>query len=338
MAISLKTHKILWGRSGNKCAICQNELIVDSSNSTEDPSIVGEEPHIIARKETFTRGDFDSTTQEQRDHYSNLILLCRNHHKQIDDQPEVFTVKRLHEIKSEHEAKVRSGWTKANLDTFRDELVYSEYIDKWQSFADLDNWMHMSSYLTDETSLPKIWYDNQKKFLIWFISRLWPDSNNSLENALINYRIVLEDFLREFDKHILYKSRDSDFLITERFYKIDVFEKERYSSLLLQYEEHVCLVNDLFFELTRAINYICDKVRDTLYKQYRIQEGATLIIRCMVGEDLRTEYLRLEYHNVERKEIPYPGIDIFKEVRYTTRDYALERIEPDLPPSENAGR
>ena len=85
MTITLKTHKILWGRSGNKCAICKNTLIVDSDDPNDDPSIVGDEAHIIARKETFTRGDYESLKPEQREHYSNLILLCKVHHKQIDD-------------------------------------------------------------------------------------------------------------------------------------------------------------------------------------------------------------------------------------------------------------
>src|SRR5215475_5633875 len=107
MGISLKTHKILWARSGNMCAICKNELIVDSIDLNDDPSVTGDEAHIIARKETFTRGDYDSLTPEQRDHYSNLILLCKTHHKQIDDQPAHYTVERLREIKSTHEREVK---------------------------------------------------------------------------------------------------------------------------------------------------------------------------------------------------------------------------------------
>jgi hypothetical protein len=38
------------------------------------------------------------------DSYDNLILLCRKHHKQVDDQVLHFTEERLKEIKCKHEA------------------------------------------------------------------------------------------------------------------------------------------------------------------------------------------------------------------------------------------
>ena len=37
------------------------------------------------------------------DTYGNLIVLCKNHHKTIDDLPEEYTVDRLKNIKAEHE-------------------------------------------------------------------------------------------------------------------------------------------------------------------------------------------------------------------------------------------
>ena len=37
------------------------------------------------------------------DSYSNLVLLCADDHKRIDDQPDVFTIDKLHQLKTEHE-------------------------------------------------------------------------------------------------------------------------------------------------------------------------------------------------------------------------------------------
>lgn len=91
MTISLRTHKILWGWSGGKCALCKNDLIIDPTGLKDAESVVGDEAHIIARKESFTRGDYDSLSADERDQYPNLILLCKVHHKQIDDQPDFFT-------------------------------------------------------------------------------------------------------------------------------------------------------------------------------------------------------------------------------------------------------
>jgi hypothetical protein len=331
MTISLKTHKILWGRSGNKCAICKNELIVDATDPADDPSIVGDEAHIIARKETFTRGDFDSLTLEQRDHYSNLILLCKIHHKQIDDQLEYFTVERLRELKNIHEQEVKSKQTTEDEKRQQDDLLYSSYIDEWQRYADLDNWLNLSNMLTGALTIPKEWYNKQKEFQIWTLGRIWPFRYTSLEKALFNYSAVLQDFLNVYDKHIDFKSKDTDFLRTKKFYKIDEFNEELYFKLAHQYEAHECLVNDLFFELTRAANYICDKVRDILFSGYRIQEGLLLIERQMVGWGMKTVHVRVEYHDDERVEMPYPGLEIFKEIRYTTRDYALDPGDPGPP-------
>lgn len=83
MPITLKTHKMLWGRAANRCAICRMELVMDASE-TDDEAVVGEACHIVAQKEDGPRGQ-SPLTQEQRDKYANLILLCNVHHKQVDD-------------------------------------------------------------------------------------------------------------------------------------------------------------------------------------------------------------------------------------------------------------
>lgn len=103
MSILLKTHKLLWGRSGNKCAMpdCRNELIVDETE-TDNESIIGDEAHIIARSNDGPRGESEMSS-EDRDKYDNLILLCRIHHKVIDDQPNFYTAEKLREIKEQHE-------------------------------------------------------------------------------------------------------------------------------------------------------------------------------------------------------------------------------------------
>lgn len=324
MGISLKTHKILWGRSGNKCAICKNELIVDSENSCDPPSIVGDEAHIIAKKENFARGDYDSLTEEQRNDYSNLILLCKIHHKQIDDQPLFYTVERLHEIKNIHEKEVNVKLSLSDKKQQQDDIVYSSFIDEWERFADLDNWQNTCACLSADTpSIPKVWYEKQKEFLIWIIGRIWPHRYMSLENALINYSAVLQDFMNIFNRHIENDSINTAFLRTEKFYRIDEFDKDKYHQLRKLYIRHDCLVNDLFFELTRSANYICDKVRETLFSGYRVKEGALLIERHNVGYELKTLYIRVEYRAGERTERPYPGLETFKEIRYTSRDYAV---------------
>jgi len=335
MSISLKTHKILWARSGGKCAICKNDLVVDPADLNDDPSIVGDEAHIIARSESFTRGDYDALSPEERDHYSNLILLCKTHHKQIDDQPAEYTAEKLREIKARHEAEVKEHWTDEEKRKQKDELVYAGYIDEWATRAHLGNWRGVCSCLSADTpTLPKLWYDDQKEFLIWIIGRIWPGRYPLLESALHNYKAVLQDLLNVFDQHIDYDWEEDQFVRTKKFYKIREWNEELYGRLIEKYDEHVNLINDLFFELTRAANYVCDRVRETIFDGYRIMEGALLIERHSVGFELKTVRVRVEYRDDERTEMPYPGLKEFKKARYVTRDYALDPNDPEPPGSD----
>jgi hypothetical protein len=51
-----KTRKILWGRSGNRCAVCEHELVVDAT-AVDDESVVGDECHIVSGKGQGPRYD-----------------------------------------------------------------------------------------------------------------------------------------------------------------------------------------------------------------------------------------------------------------------------------------
>jgi hypothetical protein len=102
--ISDKTRKILWGRSGNRCAICKHELIIDSNDKDSD-AIVGDECHIISSQKNGPRYD-PSYPEEKLDSYENLILLCRVHHKMIDDQAITYSPDILRQIKSNHEVMI----------------------------------------------------------------------------------------------------------------------------------------------------------------------------------------------------------------------------------------
>jgi HNH endonuclease len=101
MAISDKTRKLLWGKSGNRCTICRRELVIQTTNM-DDESIVGDECHIISGQYSGPRHDpaFPSHLINEAE---NLLLLCKVHHKQIDDQHETYTVELLRLQKANHE-------------------------------------------------------------------------------------------------------------------------------------------------------------------------------------------------------------------------------------------
>jgi hypothetical protein len=116
-----RTLKLLWGRAGGRCAMpdCRAELLADAT--AYDPIVVvGEIAHMAAAQDRGPRAD-QAMSAAQRNDYENLILLCQNCHAVIDGQPATFSVKRLNQIKSDHELWVRAslpergrsvtGWT-----------------------------------------------------------------------------------------------------------------------------------------------------------------------------------------------------------------------------------
>jgi hypothetical protein len=106
---------MLWARSGNRCSLCRIELVQEIKEVT-DKLIIGEECHIVSSKNSGPRGttefsgDFDS--------FENLILLCSNDHKRIDELTEIYTADKLKLIKENHES-----WVKTTLE--RDVIVFA---------------------------------------------------------------------------------------------------------------------------------------------------------------------------------------------------------------------
>lgn len=103
MALSDKTRKFLWAKSGNRCAICKTELITSNPDNTEFN--LGEECHIISSK---LNGPRHVAILSEYDNFENLILLCRNHHKEVDELTDTYSEELLRYIKTSHENWVKN--------------------------------------------------------------------------------------------------------------------------------------------------------------------------------------------------------------------------------------
>jgi hypothetical protein len=103
VAISIKDHKVLWARSGNRCALCRQPLVAERTE-TDREAVVGDEAHIAARSPGGPR--YGECPVHLIDTYDNLILLCKVDHKKVDDQPGHFTSEVLHKTKADHETWV----------------------------------------------------------------------------------------------------------------------------------------------------------------------------------------------------------------------------------------
>jgi len=103
MAITDKTRKILWGRSGNAVPYVKANWSWMHYRRRRICCWGRMSHHLISSLRP--RYD-DSFPQEKIDTYQNLILLCRVHHKMVDDQDESFTVNILRQMKANHELLV----------------------------------------------------------------------------------------------------------------------------------------------------------------------------------------------------------------------------------------
>jgi hypothetical protein len=105
MSITDRTRRRLWGQSAARCALCRRHL-VEQGTEISEASVVGEEAHIVARSPGGPRYE-PLAKDDAVDHIDNLILLCRVHHKQVDDQVADFPVEVLHTLKAQHESLMR---------------------------------------------------------------------------------------------------------------------------------------------------------------------------------------------------------------------------------------
>ena len=125
--------KILGWRCGNRCAMpdCRKELIIDGTENDPD-SIIGEIAHIKGEKPNSARyyPDMDDV---KRNSHQNLIILCRDHHKMIDDQPNTYNVQKLLMIKEQHENWIKDSITQQVIEiTFAELDVVTKYLNSKQ--------------------------------------------------------------------------------------------------------------------------------------------------------------------------------------------------------------
>lgn len=137
MAIKVKTRKALWSKSGNRCAICKKKLVYKIEKVTRN-FIIGEECHIISSKKMGPRGSISKL--EDYDVYENLILLCPDHHKLIDEFPETYTHDLIHNIKQNHE-----DWIEQALEKDLQELVRN--INNIEMLDEIKNHHHIDAII-----------------------------------------------------------------------------------------------------------------------------------------------------------------------------------------------
>lgn len=94
MGITIPTRNALYAKSGNRCAYpgC-NQILIDDINNSNICHIISEKPNGPRHDPNYI--DYDNE--------ENLILLCRNHHNEVDTNVEEYSVDILHVMKERHE-------------------------------------------------------------------------------------------------------------------------------------------------------------------------------------------------------------------------------------------
>ncbi|TCU17899.1 hypothetical protein EV132_10315 [Rhizobium sullae] len=293
---------------------CRKLLVLDETE-TDDPALIGDIAHMVAESEDGPRGA-SPLTAEERNRYANLLLLCKNHHREIDEQPSHWPPDRLEKIKADHEAWVGSS-SDFDPERVRDEVIYAGYIDDWEKLCHLDKWTSWSGWVLShgQPGLEKQVHDDLDQVVRWTMKRVWPRRYEKLEQTMRNFSVVARDFLRKFNEHSQPSGIDEDEFITRKFYQITDWDEEKYELLLQRYNFHVDLVEDLMLELTRAANLVCDQVRSDLLHTYRLKEGR-LSVMSGPHEDMSWRESVVEYSDSEKGiSPPYPGLVSFLTAR-----------------------
>lgn len=294
------------------------------ASQTDDKALIGEECHIVARKEGGPRGEHD-LPKNKRDKYRNLILLCRNHHREIDQNVGDYPVEKLNQIKSKHEAWVRNSLGGFEADKQRDEEIYAEWLERWEDSAGIDTWDTWSSWIFG--GHPEIHverYEALQQLADWLFNRPWPKRYSTLEASFENFRAVLNDLLVMFERFGEDTGpRGSELRRLKKFQLDPSVRGQAERRRAEQRTRYVAaLVEDLTLELTRAANLICEMVRKCILPAYRLDEGVLTIKRGRYI-DLSVRKFRPEYDADVEPANAYPGLDKFQKTR-SGRDICIQ--------------
>src|SRR5437870_4592306 len=112
MSYSEPTLKKLFALAGNECAFpgCENPVF-----DTTEQSLVGQICHIKGKSLGGPRYD-PKQTNEERNGYENLLVMCGAHNKIVDDPHNVerYPVELLRQYKHDHESRSHNSVVKEN--------------------------------------------------------------------------------------------------------------------------------------------------------------------------------------------------------------------------------
>ena len=101
VALSEKDRRFIIGRSAGRCNKCKQSVFIESEFG--ERARLGDDAHIYAYSTGGPRGDAHGAPGNPND-ISNIILLCKNCHAEVDQQPRQYPPDALTRLREEHYA------------------------------------------------------------------------------------------------------------------------------------------------------------------------------------------------------------------------------------------
>ncbi len=183
--ISTKTLRLLFAHSGNCCAFegCHLPIFED------DGTLTGECCHIEAYSSTGPRYN-ERQTDEERNGYDNLVLMCPRHHKIIDSHPEQYTVEKLQSIKASHEDQYKAQKLEATDIMLKQLQMDSEKY--WSSLKRMDE--------SDDSGFKMGLGENDLNALIEEIKEIYDGLQSAIDSITESSQNLQSDLKTECEK------------------------------------------------------------------------------------------------------------------------------------------
>lgn len=340
MSITLPVIKRLWGAAGRECSYpdCEQRLFeAVQDETTGDEVVVGKQCHIVSQRADGPRNPGSLTDEEKerwkslienRDGYQNLVLMCGVHHDVIDGDIAGHPVARVVEIKQAHERDIDERLTPQKRNENTIEIRYAAIIEEWARRIDIDRWDGRISSVAASQAMRIDTLEDLRDLRTWLHTRVWPRTAGPLEEAFLNFRAISENLESVVE---YYGTRTEGMVLVDQVYREEEArgaDEKRMVSLRARSDYYQDLACDLAIELTRAVNLVCDRVREEIWPTYRLEEGYATI---GLGLDASLSFQTLRpLYPPNTEGVPYPGL----------RQFAIDRKDSDaargegLPPGQ----
>jgi hypothetical protein len=272
--VDVATRVAIWGRAGGRCSDSRcRRILIYRPDEAADPSLIGEVCHIKAKSLGGPRYD-ENYPEEFRESYDNLLLMCRIHHKIIDDHPEIYSVEKLRALKVDHETWVDSQLSGQEKDARSAREKYSVLlaaIEKQLDFGRADRWlgfMGSNEYPRFEKKFAGVLFD----FPTWIVRQFWPNSIPEIESSVMNLAQALDDYTHFFVKYSSPEAFPEFYTIT-KFYQSSEWNEERYERQSKKWEGVIAEAGERALEIAKALNLLVKIVRAKVVMDYRTEEG-----------------------------------------------------------------